>query len=50
MRGLIIINNCISNWKQRYNGHVFWYDQKTYSKEWCLEQILFFKNLKKKIK
>lgn len=43
----IIIDNAINNWEQRYNGVVFWFDVKKYSKEWCLEQILYFKNLKK---
>jgi len=46
---IIIIDNAINNWKQRYNSVVFWYDVKTYSKEWCLKQILFFKDLKKTI-
>ena len=47
MHKLIIIDNAINNWKQRYNGVIFWFDVKTYSKEWCLEQIEFFENLKK---
>jgi hypothetical protein len=47
---LIIINNAISSWEQRYNGVVYWWDVKTYSKEWCLEQILYFKDLKTKNK
>ncbi len=46
----IIIDNAIINWEQRYNGVIFWFDKETYSKEWCLEQIIFFKNLKKKYK
>ena len=46
MHKLNIINNSIYFWEQRYNGVVFCWDVKTYSKEWCLEQILFFKNLK----
>jgi len=49
MYRVIIINNAINQWKQRYNGVVFWYDVKTYSKQWCLEQILFFKSLKQKL-
>jgi len=46
MNKLIIIDNAINNWEQRYNGVVFWFDEISYSKEWCLEQIVFFKNLK----
>ena len=41
-----IIDNAIDSWEQRYNGVVFWFDVKTYSKEWCAEQVLYFKNLK----
>jgi hypothetical protein len=49
MNKLRNINNAIDSWEQRYNGVIFWYDVKTYSKKWCLEQILFFKSLKTKL-
>ncbi len=49
MHKLKIINNAIYSWEQRYNGIIFWFDVKIYSKEWCLEQILFFKKLKQKL-
>lgn len=40
------INNAIWFWQMLLQGHKFWYDKKTYTKEWCAEQIQYFEGMK----
>lgn len=47
---LLAINNAIWYWEMRLQGHEFWWDKKTYTEEWCREQIHYFKQMKEATK
>jgi hypothetical protein len=40
------IENAVNNWNNKLNNIYMWWEEKKYSKEFCLKQIEFFKNIK----
>jgi hypothetical protein len=40
------IENAVSNWNDKLNGVYKYWEKQRYTKDFCLEQIEYFKNFK----
>jgi hypothetical protein len=38
----------VFNWERRLNGVYYWWESKRYTKQFCIEQIEYFKKMKTK--
>jgi len=45
-----VINSAINYWTEKSQGKSYWWDKTNHTKEYCIEQIKYFKNMLKNYK